>query len=129
MERPLVLTKKMALKIMKRACGITDINLLRQKENGLPDVYIFAADIGCLTVLCENDWYDRCGLYSIHIVGNTYTSIRMYFLPDTLERDYAAEAEYYRREARFSRACWVHYVGPEEAHKLVDQYAQSEQLD
>ena len=50
------------------------------------------------------------------------TPIVRYYHPDTLNRDHAAEDAEKEADAKQARKEWVQTLGPELAHKLVDQY-------
>lgn len=55
-------------------------------------VEIYRASTALFEITCENDWYSRNGRYSLTITDRDGGQlIRMYFKPDTLERDYDAE--------------------------------------
>ena len=76
-----------------------------------------------LEIRCENDWFNHNGRIKLTI-GNVDggTPIVRYYHPDTLNRDYVAEQAEKEDEAKQARKDWVQTLGPELAHKLVDQY-------
>ena len=86
---------------------------------------IFRASTGPagLDIVCENDWATCNGRISLTITekGNG-RKLRMYFHPDTLNRDFLAELAEREEEERQARIKWVAKMGLEQAHKLIDQY-------
>ena len=96
-----------------------------KQEATPPDVAIFKASTGPegLEIRCENDWFNHNGRIKL-TVGNVDggTPIIRYYHPDTLNRDYLAEQAEKEDEAKQARKEWVQALGPELAHKLVDQY-------
>ncbi len=76
-----------------------------------------------LEIRCENDWFNRNGRIKLTICNvDGGTPIIRYYHPDTLNRDYVAEQAEKEDEAKQARKEWVQTLGPELAHKLVDQY-------
>ena len=130
-KKPLELTKETALELMRKAAGITDISRI---WGGMysPDRYQYRAAVGkYLLIVCENDWHDFSGLYNVRLVNITASElamqdIQMYFRPVTLERDYDAEVKFLRQQETFERQLWVRTIGTEEAHKLVDEYGNTD---
>lgn len=86
------------------------------------DVHTYAANLGSLFVCCTNDWANHNGLIRLTVedrpIGNT---IRMYFDPDTLERNFAAEEAEKEQDRLEARKDWVQRVGRERAHDFVEQ--------
>lgn len=86
---------------------------------------IFKASTGPegLEIRCENDWFNHNGRIKLTIANvDGGTPIVRYYHPDTLNRDYVAEDAEKEDEAKQARKDWVQTLGPELAHKLVDQY-------
>lgn len=86
---------------------------------------IFKASTGPegLEIRCENDWFNHNGRIKLTIANvDGGTPIVRYYHPDTLNRDYVAEQAEKEDEAKQARKDWVQTLGPELAHKLVDQY-------
>lgn len=76
-----------------------------------------------LEIRCENDWFNHNGRIKLTIANvDGGTPIIRYYHPDTLNRDYVAEQAEKEDEAKQARKEWVQTLGPELAHKLVDQY-------
>ena len=96
-----------------------------KQEATPPDVAIFKASTGPegLEIRCENDWSNYNGRIKLTIANvDGGTPIIRYYHPDTLNRDYVAEDAEKEDEAKQARKDWVQTLGPELAHKLVDQY-------
>ena len=96
-----------------------------KQEATPPDVAIFKASTGPegLEIRCENDWFNHNGRIKLTISNvDGGTPIVRYYHPDTLNRDYVAEQAEKEDEAKQARKDWVQTLGPELAHKLVDQY-------
>lgn len=116
----LKLTKKTAVELIGRIFPGLHIS----KEETGPDVAIFRASTGPqgLEIRCENDWFNHNGRIELTILddddGNV---IRMYFHPDTLDRDFVAEQSAKEDERREAGRDLVQMMGKELAHKLVDQ--------
>lgn len=115
------LTKRQAWELISRIYPRLNI----QKEITPSDVAIFTATTGPegLEIRCENDWFNHNGRIKLTI-GNVDggTPIIRYYHPDTLNRDYVAEDAEKEDEAKQARKEWVQALGPELAHKLIDQY-------
>ena len=115
------LTKRVAHDLINSICSRLNIH----KDDTAPDVAIFRASTGPagLDIVCENDWNTGNGRISLTITekGNG-RKLRMYFHPDTLNRDFLAEMAEREEDEREARIKWVAKVGKEQAHKLVDQY-------
>ena len=118
MYKPVKLTQKTALKLIRQISS----GLKVKKEAMPPDIAIFRAELGVLEIRCENDWFNNNGLIKLtiydHLGGNF---IRMYFHPETLNRDFVAEQSDKADDRREARRDWVQMIGREQAHKLVDQ--------
>ena len=121
-------TVKLTMKTAKNLIGRIDPRLKVVKDDTAPDAAIFRATTGPagLDIVCENDWATCNGRISLTITEKgDGRKLRMYFYPDTLDRDFPAEmaemAEW-EEDEREARIKWVAKVGKEQAHKLVDQY-------
>lgn len=115
------LTKRTAWELISRIFPRLNIS----KDTTPPDVAIFRASTGPagLEIRCENDWFNRNGRIKLTISDvEGGTPIIRYYHPDTLNRDYVAEQAEKEAEAKAARMEWVQMMGPELAHKLVDQY-------
>lgn len=115
------LTKRVAWELISRIH--TGLNI--KKEVTPSDVAIYKATTGPegLEIRCENDWFNRNGRIKLTISDvEGGTPIIRYYHPDTLNRDYVAEQAEKEAEAKAARMEWVQMMGPELAHKLVDQY-------
>ena len=115
------LTKRVAWELISRIH--TELNI--KKEVTPSDVAIYKATTGPegLEIRCENDWFNRNGRIKLTISDvEGGTPIIRYYHPDTLNRDYVAEQAEKEAEAKAARMEWVQMMGPELAHKLVDQY-------
>ena len=113
------LTKRKAWELISRIHPRLNI-----KQEATPsDVAIFKASTGPegLEIRCENDWFNHNGRIRLTI-SDGENQIIQYFHPDTLNRDYVAEDAEKEDEAKQARKDWVQTLGPELAHKLVDQY-------
>lgn len=97
MDKPLRLSKKTAKELIKKVFGAALGNLEKDKANDGVDIYRMV--IGELSVIVQNDWYEKNGLYVVHIEAplHSVNDMRMYFRPDTLEEDIYAE-ENWRKE-------------------------------
>ena len=96
-----------------------------RKDDTAPGVAIFRASTGPagLDIVCENDWATCNGRISLTVTEKVHgRKLRMYFHPDTLNRDVLAEMAEREEDEREARIKWVAKVGKEQAHKLVDQY-------
>lgn len=121
MVKPVKLTKKTAWELISRIHSQLNIS----NDAAAPEVAIFRASTGPegLEIRCENDWFNHNGRIRLTISDPTGENfVRMYFHPDTLNRDYVAELSDKDDERRESRRDWVQMIGKEQAHKLVDQY-------
>lgn len=119
MYKPLKLTKKTAKEIIGKALGIRDISGCKVA----PGVYRYTASIGCLEIMCENDWLNHNGRYKLTISDpEGGSAIKMYFHPDTMNRDFGEEQADKDDERQVARRNWVQSIGKERAHALVDKY-------
>lgn len=118
-------TVKLTMKTAKNLIGRIDPRLRVVKDDTAPDVAIFRA-YTCpngLDIVCENDWFTRNGRISLTITDSEGgRTLRMYFYPDTLNRDFLAEMEEREMEERKARIKWVALIGRKRAHELIDQY-------
>lgn len=115
------LTKRAAWELISRIYPRLNI----KKESTLPDVAIFKATTGPegLEIRCENDWFNHNGRIKLTISNvDGGTPIVRYYRPNTLNRDFVAEQAEREDDVKQSRKEWVQALGPELAHKLVDQY-------
>lgn len=119
----LKLTRKTAAELICSTLPVPKKDI--QGGEKAPGVFIYTVQVGALEVTCSNDWYTHNKRIQLTVSdglgGNT---IRMYFHPDTLNRDFGAEdadKEQDRREARMS---WAQNMGRERAHQFVDQYCE-----
>lgn len=83
---------------------------------------IFMAKTGCLEVRCENDWYEQNGRLKVTMqdpLGGS--ALRMYFHPETLERDYKTEEAKKLETVQNDRREWVLTQGPTHCHQMVDR--------
>lgn len=88
-----------------------------------PDAVVFRAETGALEIRCENDWFNHNGRIKLTISDPSDGNfIRMYFHPETLNRDFVAEQSDKDDDRREARHAWVQMIGKEMAHKLIDQY-------
>lgn len=119
MYKPLKLTKKTAAKLIGKICPKLSI----YRDNTPQEVAIYRAYTGPegLEIVCENDWYNHNGKIKLTIRDCTAWIIQ-YYNPETLERDFAAEDTEKEDADKESRVRWVFDIGPEMAHKMVDQY-------
>lgn len=84
---------------------------------------IYTAQTGALDITCSNDWYTCNGRIQLIIADRMGGgSVRMYFHPETLNRDFGAEEADRQDDRREARIAWAQSVGRERAHKFVDQY-------
>ena len=98
------------------------------KDETAADVAIFRAATGPdgLDIVCENDWFTCNGRISLTVSDRAGgRTLRMYFHPDTLNRDFLAELAEREEEERQARIRWVGKIGLEQAHRLVDRYWES----
>lgn len=120
-QKYIKLTRKTAVNLIRSAVPVT-ANLI---EGGAhPDgAVIYSAHTDWLDVTCSNDWHEHNGRIRL-VVADTLGggSVCMYFDPDTLSRDYGAEAAERDDARREDREKWVQQIGRERAHKLVDEY-------
>ena len=118
-------TIKLTMKTAKNLIGRIDPRLKVVKDDTTPDVAIFRATTGNagLDIVCENDWQTGNGRISLTLTDSEGgRTLRMYFHPDTLNRDFLAEMAEQEEDERRARIKWVAKVGLEQAHKFVDQY-------
>ena len=94
MNKPLRLAKKTAKELVRKVFGQPFGYLEKDKDSGDADIY--RMNIGELSVTVENDWFERNGLYVVHIAAHSHSvnHMRMYFRPDTLEEDTDAEEKW-----------------------------------
>lgn len=119
MYKTLKLTKQTASELIGRICPRLSI----RKDNTPPEVAIFRATTGPdgLEIVCENDWGSFDKRIRLTISDGRQRIVKFYH-PDTLNRDFVSEEAYLEDAAKESRVNWVCDIGPELAHKRVDQY-------
>ena len=123
MWKPCKLTRTSAVKLMRRVIPVP-MNLING-PTGNNGTVIFTAPVGPegLEIKVENDWFTRNGCINLTISDTSGGScLTMYFSPNTFERDYSAEEFDKKEAAADARKKWVQEIGPEQAHKLIDQY-------
>lgn len=117
------LTRKTAVDLICAIIPIPKSSI--QGGEKAPGVFTYAAAFGCLSVNCTNDWCRGNGRIELTISDNLGGNmIRMYFHPDTLNRDFGAEEAEKEDDRRMLRQEWAQRVGREKAHKFVDQYCE-----
>ena len=113
---------------MKRILIVEDDGAIAAIERDYLMLSDFQVDIAAtgpegLEIRCENDWFNHNGRIKLTIANvDGGTPIVRYYHPDTLNRDYVAEDAEKEDEAKQARKEWVQALGPELAHKLIDQY-------
>lgn len=117
------LTRKTAVELICATIPIPKNSI--QGGGKAPGVFIYTAAFGGLSVNCTNDWYRGNGRIELTISDDWGGNIiRMYFHPDTLNRDFGAEEAEKEDDRRVLRQEWAQRVGREKAHKCVDQYCE-----
>lgn len=88
------LNKKMAQALVKRVLGVSGAELTKEETGDGADIYHMT--MGELKIEVENDWFGQRDLFILSIVApmSAYNPMRLFFHPDTLEEDYAAEEEW-----------------------------------
>ncbi len=120
MYKPVKLSRMTATRLMVQVIGPGVKPLLSEPGAGAT---VYKAERGCLEICCENDWYNHNGRIRLTITdGIGGNQIRMYFHPDTLNRDFEAEDAEKEDDRREARLKWVSEIGKDLAHKLVDRY-------
>jgi len=115
------LTRKTAVGLIRSVVPVSP----KAIEGGAqaPGAVIYTVQTGALDVTCSNDWYTCNGRIQLIVADRMGGgSIRLYFHPETLNRDYVAEEADRQDDRREARITWAQSVGKERAHKFVDQY-------
>ena len=123
-QKPIRLTRKTAVELICSVLPVPKSSIQGGEVN--PGVYIYKAAAGSFDVTCTSRHCDSSGLISVTVhdrLGGR--SIRMYFNPNTLERNFAAEEVYKAEDCREERIRWAQNVGREMAHRLIDQYCEA----
>lgn len=100
-----------------------------ERDKTVPDVAIFRGHTGAdgMEIKVENDWLDHDGKIRMTLSDPSgMGSIVRLYSPETLERDYAAEEIARYKKHVQERIEWVHSIGTETAHTLVDKYWREE---
>ena len=115
------LTRKTAVGLIRSVVPVA-VNSIEGGDQG-DGAVIYDVHTGLLDITCSNDWYTGNGRIQLTVSDRMGAGhITLYFHPDSLERDYVAEAADQQEDRREDRVNWVDQVGREQAHKLVDQY-------
>ena len=115
------LSKRTALALMNKVLPVTAKQL--QGGEAAPGVYRYTAQVGCFEIRCENDRYSHAGRFAVVVHDcEGGAAIKMFFHPETLNRDFGAEQAEKDAESREARVIWAQTMGREMAHKLIDQY-------
>ena len=123
-QKNIRLTRKTAVELICSVLPVPKSSI--QGGEVTSGVYIYEAAAGSFDVSCACDRCASNGLIRLTVhdrLGGS--SIRMYFNPNTLERDFVAEEAYKADERREERIRWAQDVGRELAHRLVDQYCEA----
>lgn len=121
--KPVKLTKKTAVMLIQQVIPLSP--KLISGGAGNNGAVRYSAPVGSegLEIICENDWFTHNGCIKLTIHDTSGGScLTMYFRPNTFQRDFSAEEFDKKEVAADARKQWVQEIGPEQAHKLVDQY-------
>ena len=118
------LTRKTAVELICSVLPVPKSNI--QGGEVSPGVYIYEAVAGSFNVTCTTDrdvfpWLIRLTVHD-RLGGS---SIRMYFSPDTLERNFAAEEADKEENRREDWVRWIQTVGWARAQAFIDQYCEA----
>lgn len=114
------LTKQTAKTLIQRETGLSAARMEQTKIPG--SIVAYEMIVGTLTVKVENDWFNLNGRIKLTITdGAGGNIIKMYFHPETLNRDFVAEDADKRDEEAESRMTWLQLHGPEYCHKAIDR--------
>lgn len=122
-QKNIKLARKTAVELI---CSVLPVpkNIIKGGEES-PGVFAYSAAFGGIQVSCIHDWHRGNGRIQLTLSdGVGRNMIRMYFHPDTLNRDLGAEEAEKEDNRSLLRQEWVQRVGRERAHKLVDQYCE-----
>lgn len=91
MNKSLRLSKKTAKEIIRKVFGTVIGSLEKDKTNDEADIY--RMNIGELSVTVQNDWFEKNGLFVVHITAplHSVNDMRLYFEPETLAENIDAE--------------------------------------
>ena len=122
-QKKIRLTRKTAVALI---CGVMPIPKSSiQGGEQAPGVYAYTATFGELVVSCTSNWRDSSGRIQLTVSdGSGGGTLRMYFHPETLNRDYVAEDAWKEADRLETRKDWVQRVGRERAHRFVDRYCE-----
>lgn len=125
MKSTVKLTMARARKIVKDVFPTMEL----KKDSDVPGIAKFIGRTGPdgLMVVVENDWFTGDG--SIHMTvmdPHGMGHIEFLYNPKTLKRDAYAEEKMARERVLEERIDWVHSMGAEMAHKMVDNYLGTE---
>lgn len=90
MKTPIKLTRKTVLSILRHEFGC---NMVATRDECLTDpAKRYEAQLGNLRITVENDWLSRNGRVCVTVgFDQCCGHLRMYYDPDTFERDYKLE--------------------------------------
>lgn len=115
------LSQKTARELIYRVTGAKKIDGKEVAFDG--ESVAFYAHTGSLEIRCEIDLSTNDSRVVLSITPHDRVNgILMLFDPDTLERDYDAEATYWEACQEQERKLWIQQIGRERAINMVDAY-------